>query len=700
MTVYSLIPLVASLTNLFLVILVYFRAKKDAARIAFIFGGLSVFTWNMGAFLSFLASNPKIAALACRINGTGLVFIPSLTYLFSLSITESEGAARQRFKIAGLLISAAFLPFIWFTKLFFSDIYYHSWGWYPQIGPAGVFFNFFLLFFGYDSLHVLWNGYKKSFDVKHNQLAYVLLGIGIGIIGGTINVFTVAGKAFYPIGYLFNVLYTGIVTYAILRYRLLDITIVLKKTLSYTALFTIIIGIYLPIIYIYRQLIGESMTLPEAALLMMGATGLTVLIIFTLKERIEKGFDRLIFAGRYDYQKTLQSFGRILAITIDPDELAEKVVTGLAGIIGVEKGSMILFNNVKNGFVMKFSAGLLSELAGSVVFRKEDEIVKFLSTGKILVREEGESRSGLYKTEQRLENKILLDSIGAYVSIPIIGKAGLTGIFTLDRKASGLMYNEEDFRILSSLGYEIAIAVENAELFQTQKELIRQLVQSDKMASIGHLAAGIAHDIRNPLSAITGRIQLLLKTEGFSSEVLEDMKAIDEGAGHIAKIIENLLRLSKPSELKFGKININGVLKSAISLTEKQKFMKGIATIGQFERSLPPVSGDSAMFEQAFINLITNASEAMPDGGELNISTFSSNGMVCVEFSDTGEGIRHEDKDKLFQPFSTTKKNGVGLGLFIINNIVTAHNGRIEVHSRPGKGAKFLISLPSRIFPG
>ena len=142
------------------------------------------------------------------------------------------------------------------------------------------------------------------------------------------------------------------------------------------------------------------------------------------------------------------------------------------------------------------------------------------------------------------------------------------------------------------------------------------------------------------------------------------------------------------------------MLKSAISLTEKQKFMKGIATIGQFERSLPPVSGDSAMLEQAFINLITNASEAMPDGGELNISTFSSNGMVCVEFSDTGEVIRHEDKDKLFQPFSTTKKNGVGLGLFIINNIVTAHNGRIEVHSRPGKGAKFLISLPSRIFPG
>ncbi|MFB3073917.1 MAG: PAS domain S-box protein [Candidatus Methylomirabilales bacterium] len=250
-------------------------------------------------------------------------------------------------------------------------------------------------------------------------------------------------------------------------------------------------------------------------------------------------------------------------------------------------------------------------------------------------------------------------------------------------------------------------------------QLERIARQSEKMAAVGTLAAGIAHEINNPIGIISSRVELMLmeaRERGLSAEVMKDLQVLEKHAGRVARITQGLLSFSRQAPWKLTAVDVNQVLEEALLLVEKQLVKEGIVLKKDLAPDLPKIQGSPNHLEQVVVNLLTNAREAMPNGGTLKVSTalhrktlsddrtskeqigrwpsLVEQPGVEIRIGDTGPGIPPEIISRIFDPFFTTKEQGSGLGLSITYGIVREHGGTISVDSQPGEGSTFIIQLP------
>ena len=243
----------------------------------------------------------------------------------------------------------------------------------------------------------------------------------------------------------------------------------------------------------------------------------------------------------------------------------------------------------------------------------------------------------------------------------------------------------------------------NAELrreIRTRKGAEAQLLHSAKLAAVGQLAAGVAHEINNPLGAIVGYAQLISEDGALSPASKAQLERIIERAQGAAKVVRELKEFAAPIEMEKVPAEIHDVIESALSLLERQMGLANIAVVRNYGSGLPAIECDSGRIEQVFLNLILNAWDAMADGGTLTISTeVSSDGEdVAVTMSDTGKGISKDHQARIFEPFYTMgKTDGTGLGLSISQRIVEDHGGRVQVESEPGRGSRFTVWLPASV---
>lgn len=227
------------------------------------------------------------------------------------------------------------------------------------------------------------------------------------------------------------------------------------------------------------------------------------------------------------------------------------------------------------------------------------------------------------------------------------------------------------------------------------KEARDEVLQSEKLATIGRMASGIAHELGNPISAISGNIELLEKKLSMEKEK-EIIKRMKSDLERMDKIIRELLDFARPKKFTREKINIKNSIEEAIEIIKTQKGFDNIKIEIDSEVNLPEITSDTTQLKQVWINLFLNARDAMPDGGIIKISISKTDSFVRVEFSDTGTGIQKEHLNKIFEPFFTTKEpgKGTGLGLTVVQRIILSMNGKISVESEPLKGTKFTILLP------
>jgi two-component system, NtrC family, nitrogen regulation sensor histidine kinase GlnL len=238
-----------------------------------------------------------------------------------------------------------------------------------------------------------------------------------------------------------------------------------------------------------------------------------------------------------------------------------------------------------------------------------------------------------------------------------------------------------------------------------RKELEEDLQRADRLGIVGTLAAGLAHEIRNPLGGIRGAAQLLKRALDHDSSLLEYANIMIREVDRVDKLIEQLLDLARPAKLELTAVNIHEVLEDVLLLETHTAEAPPIAVKKRFDPSLPPIRGDREQLTQVFLNLVKNAFQAMPRGGFLTVATrletdFHIRGQgtdrsrwIWVDIEDEGVGIKEEDLPHIFSPFFTTKNNGTGLGLAICYRIVKEHGGLIRVESIVGKGTTFRISL-------
>lgn len=231
--------------------------------------------------------------------------------------------------------------------------------------------------------------------------------------------------------------------------------------------------------------------------------------------------------------------------------------------------------------------------------------------------------------------------------------------------------------------------------------LERAARQAEKLAAIGTLSAGLAHELNNPIAIISSRVEVMLmdaEAQGLPAQVREDLEVLHRNAQRVARIARGLLSFARPSPGERGPVDLNQVVEETLLLVERQMAKKGMQFVTMLDPAIPPIRGDANALQQVVLNLVTNAREAMDGAGEVRIETAlepGRPGWVRLVVGDTGTGIPPEDLPKIFDPFFTTKPEGTGLGLSVSHGIVRDHGGTAEVQSEPGKGTTFILSFPA-----
>jgi len=810
MVIYSTLSLVCSLIFAALGLFVLFNRPKTQEKIVFSILCFEAFCWQFLLFLSFFSSDPSYLDYLAKIVYLAITFIPFTFYHFIVSYLKIK---KERWLILLFYSLGVFLVALLWTDLFVRGHQKFSWGNFPAPGPVYPIFVISALMTMTRGLWLLVKALKNPilYGFSKNQLYYIFVGLLL-YYSCAVDFLQIYGAPWYPISVFLFLASVSVISYAILRYRLMDIEVVINRVLVYSITSSVVVGgfivIILPLEALCQRLFGYGGT--KIGILVAGAAGFTFIPV---RNRVQSIIDRLFYRARYDYRKELREFTRSLITIRDPDELSNLIVDRLTNAMKLTRCSLIIRDEAHGEYGVKALAGLDPLSNGKKALKETDFLIRLQKHWKrVMVRED----SSLLTPKDAKRFTEEMTAIGADLTAPLFAKGKLVGVLSLGSKKSGHMFSDEDMDLLATLSDEAAIALENATLYkkildvknytegilanmtsgvvtsdlegkitaaneaarkfihlesgwvgetvdilgnQLSQPLLRTLRENkhysnyeiqlqsekepislgvststlrnlqgekigaimvfndlsgmkqmeeevrrlDRLASLGTLAAGMAHEIKNPLSSIKTFTQLLPEKMD-DVEFRTDFLAIaQKEVDRIDYLVNQLLSFARPSKPQFQKTDILKVIEETLTIIDNQIIKKKIKVVKEFQKDPPQVYVDERQIKQVFINIIVNAIQAMEEEGVLTLSTKSNQQkmhrgeeaeFLQVLITDTGKGIPDDQLDKLFNPFFTTKHDGTGLGLAIVHRIIEEHHGFIEISSKLGKGTTFTINFP------
>jgi signal transduction histidine kinase len=294
-----------------------------------------------------------------------------------------------------------------------------------------------------------------------------------------------------------------------------------------------------------------------------------------------------------------------------------------------------------------------------------------------------------------------IPDVRSELAVPV--KVGDRVVAVLNAESERLSaFDEDDLHLFEAIAAQVGIAMENARLYAAEREQRRlleqsqsQLVQSEKLAATGRLAASLAHEINNPLQAIHNSLQLMLTFSLDPEEQREYMEMADEEVQRLIDMVGRILDFARRPRQELKPTDLNDVIEKVLRLSHKYLQHRRVVLKRDLSDRLPLVLAAPGELSQVFLNLVLNAVDVMPEGGTLRVSSaLGDEGDVQIEVADTGPGIAPEYRDLIFEPFFSTKPNGTGLGLSVSHNIVRRHQGEISARNLDGDGALFTVRLP------
>lgn len=255
---------------------------------------------------------------------------------------------------------------------------------------------------------------------------------------------------------------------------------------------------------------------------------------------------------------------------------------------------------------------------------------------------------------------------------------------------------KEERNLIDAIARQVTLIIEQKEMEAEKARLQEQLLHADRLATIGQLAAGVAHELNEPLGNILGFAQLAKKAPQVPEQVEQDLMKIEKASLHAREITRKLLVFARQAPSSMTQVTLNQLIDDGLYFLESRCAKAGIELVREIAPDLPEIQADPSQLNQVFVNLVVNSIQAMPEGGKLTITVAVKDDMVFISIGDTGCGMDKEALEKIFLPFFTTKDigEGTGLGLSLVHGIVTSHGGTIEVESEVGKGTRFEIRLP------
>ncbi|HEX7570852.1 MAG TPA: GAF domain-containing protein [Verrucomicrobiae bacterium] len=393
--------------------------------------------------------------------------------------------------------------------------------------------------------------------------------------------------------------------------------------------------------------------------------------------------------------ESLSSVSRTINSTLNLDEALRAITKEACELMRARMCSLMLIDETREWLDLRASFG-----AGDAYINKPR-----LSAGEsligVVVRRKKPLQVANVQTDTRYQNVELARSedLVSLLSVPLIFAGQCIGALSV-YTARPYNFSNEEIKILSALAELSAIAIEKARLYERVVDVEEQLRQNEKLSALGLLAAEVAHEIRNPLTVM----KLLYHSLNLKFEPKDprnkDAQIIESKIEHLNKIVEQILDFARTTEPKFAPVNLNDLVDELGLLVRHKLANQGIKLVRELQEDLPLVLGDAPQLEQAFLNLILNAAEAMGEGGTLTIRSRELTGAdksrhVAVEFKDTGGGMTVEQQKHAFKTvLATTKAKGTGLGMAIVGRIIETHHGEIRIRSRVGRGTTIRIALP------
>lgn len=690
---YWLPPLLAGILDLFLCLLVLRQAPRRSLNRAFAFFTLSLVSWNLDIAALYFFPDADSALLWSSVFRYGMLFIPPTLYHMILEFTGRWSLANRLLLAVGYWTS--FLLCLGNgAGLLVDRMEKFVWGYYPIGTPLYKLHTLADLLYFAATVYQLVRCLRVSDSARQRQqLKIVLLGFVVLLSAGLTNLLPVYGVSIYPLGNLGNVFFVGALTYAIVRHRLLDVDLIVTKTVaSVLALILWLIPLWMLTAEVQRQIYGvaDGRLLSFAFVVFV----LSALVFPWLLRASEKVVRRLLWGQKFDSLQALSAFQRTMIQVLDQ----KKILTDLREVLGdalqTEFVTVYLCQPTANMYVDPLgeaSSLTLNEDFSSAFLRRQGPIVR----EEIMLEEDNAEAFMLaaVMTERQAE-----------ICVPLSAQERLLGLLLLGRKRNREVFSVEDLRVLTTLGAEAAVALENARLYEELRSSQVMLARTDRLAAVGTLAAGIAHEIRNPLVAVQTFIQLLpeqIDDPEFRTTFLD---LTNSELSRVSTLINDLMTFARPSPATLDEAQINDVAEQIVRLLTGQAKKRDVTLIANLAPDIPPFVVDQGQIKQVFMNLVMNAMQATPAGGAVTITTSLTHeadgqGWCVIAVQDTGSGIPLDQKEQIFDPFFTTKESGVGLGLFITHQIIEEHGGTIKVESEVGKGAQFLIHLPiKRLF--
>ena len=636
---YALLPFLAG-TLILILGAILFRANPNLYRnrsISIMCVGLAIWLYSYAINYIF-PDKPFLNLFLGRFSYFGVTLIP-LMYLHF--IVEFLNIKKSKYKIFVNIMSVVFIVVALFSNLIVKEMKTYFWGPYPVAGSLHPMYVLFVVSaFIYCLINLFLAGYgsrRKDFSaVDINRIKYVFWAFLLGNIG-SIDFIQNYGFEFYPFGAINITLLVAIMTFAIVRHQLMDIEVIIKKTLVFTGILASVFGVLImPTLIIQEYLFRGAGTAGKV----LGLTISGIIIIFTMR-RIEEFLinitDKYLFQKKYDYKELLKTFTTEVLTVLELDKLVGLTAEKLKEIMRIESCEVIL-----------------------------------LSDNKI---KEGEGQA----------------------VVPLILKDRRIGSLVLGKKKSDESYTQDDMDILLPLARTLAIAISNAELFSELSKAQANAAQKEKMAGIGTLAAGMAHEIRNPITTIKIFTEYLDEKRNDPEFMAKFERLVPKEVDKINHMITSLLEFSKPAEGGEGeKVDINSALAEVAGILGNEMVLNDIVFDNKIV-NIPQVLGNKKHIQEILFNIIENAIHAIGRRGRISVTAESGQSFVTVSIEDNGQGIPEENLKNIFEPFFTTKMNqkGVGLGLYVIKQLMARMDGDIEVESKVAKGTVFKLRFRS-----
>lgn len=401
-----------------------------------------------------------------------------------------------------------------------------------------------------------------------------------------------------------------------------------------------------------------------------------------------------------ELQQLLSEFNRSLMLIADKQLLIKNFTAKVGQLCPVNNITLFLLDSNTEKYKPQNSESPLS-----CFFSNKEKLITWLSINErpLLLSENRDIFAYLSPDEQQK-----LTALSAELIYPLNVMNHISGMLILGPKSNGKPFTRQEQEVLSLLSAQAAFAIEHASLYEQQTDRLKRMYRTDRLATLGELAAGAAHEIRNPLTSIRSTIQYLSRDFDATTEKGQMMNELLSETERINKIVQGLLSFARPSSLNTTEVVLPSLINEVLMLIKRTLSKHQIEVEFEYFTENATLSADYEQLKQVCLNLLLNAIEAMKENTpekprtliisiEKGATIDARSHYLLLSFEDTGNGISEQDIENVFNPFFTTKEEGTGLGLAICYGIINRHQGEIEVHSTLGRGTCFTLKLPQHV---